>query len=72
MCPTSSFTRFFYKKVVYKKVVLDWPKPSKILRKFQYQVQKIKKDYNKKFFKKVEQKSGKSGKIGKKSKNQKN
>ena len=23
-------TRFFYKKVVYKKVVLDWPKPSKL------------------------------------------
>ena len=27
-------TRFFYKKVVYKKVVLFWPKPSKTVRKF--------------------------------------
>ena len=31
---TSFITRFFYKKVVYKKVVLFWPKPEKKLRKF--------------------------------------
>ena len=33
-----SHTRFFYKEVVYKKVLLDWPKPSKNLRMFWYLV----------------------------------
>ena len=36
-------THFFYKKVIYKKVVLDWPKPKQNLRKFYYLLQKLKK-----------------------------
>ena len=27
------YTLFFYKKVVYKKVLLDWPKPQKKIKK---------------------------------------
>ena len=40
----------FYKKVVFKKVLLDWPKPSKNLREFLYVFLKLKKVYQK-FFK---------------------
>ena len=31
-----SSTRFFYKKVVYKKVLLDWPKLKKVCKGFSY------------------------------------
>ena len=41
------YTLFFHKKVVYKKVVLFWAKPSKNLRKFQYLFPKLKKVYKK-------------------------